>query len=64
MSTETVRVYAAPTSRTWHIWRECIPARSQREVREADANVIPLAELLAVICKRCRARLSREGWPR
>ena len=52
-------VFVSAGGRTCHIWRECLPVRShyritQRELRSLD---------MQTVCKRCRARLAREGWP-
>lgn len=52
-------VFVAKGGHTHHIWRECLPMAShygieRREMRSLD---------MQTVCKRCRARLAREGWP-
>lgn len=43
-----------------HLWRECIPVRSHYTIEKREVSSLAMPD----VCKRCRLRLVREGWPK
>lgn len=59
-----MKLYSLPGRSVKHLWKECIPVKSHWDIDTTDADGLPLVVLLNMLCKRCRVRLGREGWPR